>query len=534
MNWRRKTGRPGPDIIGLLLFLFSTLAMSAAASGQPAPGLGRYYALVIGNRHYQHLEEVPSAEADAKEVARLLEERYGFETELLLDAGRDQIMRTLTRLPERVSGEQDNLLLYYAGHGNFDKKSGAGYWLPADAQPGRSEGWIPAAMVSSILKTVGVGHVLIASGSCYSGNLFAQERGGRKLRELAETPSFTVLTAGCVEPLRESGAGHSLFAWTLLRTLHGNQNVLPASTLSGWLKQGMSQPLEYGSLSTQAQGDFLFVPKSVQERIRAEQEAKAAPPLPSAPSPAADEMQGPAFDPAAVQPQPGDVMINRLTGMELVYMPGGCFTMGASAKELSRFVWELPAHEVCVDGFWMGRHEVTQAEWQAVMGGNPSGHQAGGSHPVENVSWDEIQTFLSRLNSSMGRRYRLPTEAEWEYACRAGGTGLYCGGDDIDSIAWHEGNSGGRTHAAGELRANAFGLHDMSGNVWEWCSDLFDHNYYKVSIRYNPQGPAKGDKRVVRGGSLGSKAQNCRAAFRFRNMPDYREDWLGFRVVLQQ
>ncbi len=222
--------------------------------------------------------------------------------------------------------------------------------------------------------------------------------------------------------------------------------------------------------------------------------------------------------------------------MELIYVPSGCFKMGSSSDEKGRFVWEGPVHEVCVDGFWIGKYEVTQEQWQKIMGTNPSGFQKGGSYPVENISWNDAQQFLDRLNKRSSRVYRLPTEAEWEYACRADGSSKYCGGDNPDFVAWHEENSGGTTHPAGKLQANAFGLHDMSGNVWEWCSDRFDKNYYGLAgTRLNPQGPASGgENRVVRGGSAGSRVRNCRAAFRFRNEPDYRENLMGFRVVMQE
>jgi formylglycine-generating enzyme required for sulfatase activity len=183
----------------------------------------------------------------------------------------------------------------------------------------------------------------------------------------------------------------------------------------------------------------------------------------------------------------------------------------------------------------MGKYEVTQEQWQKIMGDNPAGFNKGGQYPVENVSWEDIKEFITRLNKRSGKMYRLPTEAEWEYACRANGSGKYCGGDNPDVLAWHEENSGKKTHPVGGKQANGFGLYDMSGNVWEWCADKFDKDYYAAGgVRNNPQGPSGGGERVERGGSAASRVHNCRAAFRFRNRPDYHEDMLGFRILMQE
>jgi len=167
----------------------------------------------------------------------------------------------------------------------------------------------------------------------------------------------------------------------------------------------------------------------------------------------------------ATAPKQGDVTTDDTTGMELVYVPGGCFNMGSPPEEKDRYDDEGPVHEVCVDSFWMGQYEVTQGQWEKVMGANPSNFTKGGNYPVENVSWNDTQDFIKKLNKKYDKQYRLPTEAEWEYACRAKGSGRYCGGDDLDAVAWYDKNSGSSTHAVGGKQANAFGLHDMSGNV---------------------------------------------------------------------
>jgi formylglycine-generating enzyme required for sulfatase activity len=181
--------------------------------------------------------------------------------------------------------------------------------------------------------------------------------------------------------------------------------------------------------------------------------------------------------------------------------------------------------------FWMAKTEVTQAQWRAVMGSNPSNFN-GGDLPVENVSWDDAKEFIKKVNDSSvipeGWKVALPTEAQWEYACRAGDKGSFSGGT-IEQVAWYDGNSGSKTHPVGTKKPNAWGLHDMHGNVWEWCADWYGD---KLSGGTNPSGPSSGVLRVFRGGSWLLNAAGCRSANRVRYSPDYRINYLGFRPAL--
>jgi formylglycine-generating enzyme required for sulfatase activity len=193
--------------------------------------------------------------------------------------------------------------------------------------------------------------------------------------------------------------------------------------------------------------------------------------------------------------------------------------------------YEKPVHRVSITRpFYMGKYEVTQGQWQAVMGNNTSYFKNGENCPVEQVSWDAAQHFLAKLNESNdGFHYRLPGEAEWEYASRAGTIGDYAG--DLDSMAWYDKNSGNRTHPVGTKKPNAWGLYDMHGNVWEWCQDWYDENYYRNSASSEPQGPSNGQYRVLRGGSWNLNASLSRSARRGWNAPDSRGYDLEFRVV---
>lgn len=215
------------------------------------------------------------------------------------------------------------------------------------------------------------------------------------------------------------------------------------------------------------------------------------------------------------------------TGIELVSVPEGCFQMGSTGN-----ADEQPVHQVCVSGFNIGKYEVTQGQWKKVMGSNPSHFSSCGDNcPVEQVSWNDIQQFISRLNSQSGTNYRLPTEAEWEYACRAGGTEEYCGSNDINGVAWYKDNSWSQTHPVGQKQANAWGIYDMSGNVWEWVNDWYDKSYYSGSPQSNPQGPSSGSYRVNRGGGWVDDSAGVRASGRDTDSPENRYDDLGFRLV---
>jgi len=219
------------------------------------------------------------------------------------------------------------------------------------------------------------------------------------------------------------------------------------------------------------------------------------------------------------------------TGMEFVWVEGGCFQMGDTFEDGDND--EKPVHEVCVKSFGMSRYEVTQGQWQKIMGNNPSRFTKGKNYPVEQVSWDDTQGFIRKLNSHSGRCFRLPTEAEWEYAARSGGKKeKYAGSGDVDRLAWYNGNSGGSTHPVGTKEPNGLGLYDMSGNVWEWSSDRYGKNYYQQSPRNNPQGPSSGSFRVIRDGCWNGSPWLARSANRDRFMPGYRLDNLGFRLVL--
>ncbi|HNX97304.1 MAG TPA: formylglycine-generating enzyme family protein [Candidatus Aminicenantes bacterium] len=210
-----------------------------------------------------------------------------------------------------------------------------------------------------------------------------------------------------------------------------------------------------------------------------------------------------------------------LAGM--VEVPGGEFLMGSKSGERN----EKPVFPVRIKPFLLAKHEVTQGLWKAVMGGNPSFAQLGDDYPVEWVNWDDCQEFIQKLNEKTGLRFRLPSEAEWEYACRAGTSGSRYG--DLDDIAWYKKNSEDKTHPVGQKLPNAFGLYDMLGNVWEWCQDWYGP--YPEAAQENYAGAATGTMRIHRGGSWRDAAGDVRATNRYEDWGGDRMETLGFRLA---
>jgi formylglycine-generating enzyme required for sulfatase activity len=227
---------------------------------------------------------------------------------------------------------------------------------------------------------------------------------------------------------------------------------------------------------------------------------------------------------------------NSQTGIdvEMVFVEGGTFTMGCTSEQKDDcYDWEKPAHRVTLNSYYMGKYEVTQAQWKAVMGenNNPSFLKRD-DLPVTNITWEEAQVFIRKLNEKMGKNYRLPTEAEWEYAARGGTQSQnykYSGSNNVDLVAWYEENSGDKPHPVGTKSPNELDIYDMSGNVWEWCSDWYDD--YRGTSQTNPQGPSSGSYRVARGGGWYYDAKGVRVSIRSDNTPDDRYDHLGFRLA---
>ncbi|MBR5784614.1 MAG: formylglycine-generating enzyme family protein [Bacteroidales bacterium] len=217
----------------------------------------------------------------------------------------------------------------------------------------------------------------------------------------------------------------------------------------------------------------------------------------------------------------------------MIPVQGGTFTIGCT-KEQSDECWDIekPEHKVIITGYYLAETEVTQELWEAVMGNNPSTFK-GSKRPVENISWDDAQEFIKRLNKKTGRKFRLPTEAEWEFAARGGNLtkrNKYCGSNNLDDVAWYDENAEAQTHEVKTKQPNELGFYDMSGNVWEWCNDWF--TVYTVHSETNPQGVPKGFRRILRGGCWNSYSSFCRVSHRDSYIPSANDYGSGLRLAL--
>ena len=259
------------------------------------------------------------------------------------------------------------------------------------------------------------------------------------------------------------------------------------------------------------------------------------------------------------------ILFSSLTGMHaqtftvngvsfnMIYVEGGTFKMGSSAWDSEAYENECPAHKVTLSSYMIGQTEVTQELWQAVMGDNPSDYHVYPTCPVEEVSWDDCQEFINKLNALTGQQFRLPTEAEWEFAARGGNKSKgykYSGSKKIKDVGWYWQNSGDkylpgddsnwnpdridanhcRHHMVATKAPNELGIFDMSGNVWEWCQDFY--SIYKKDPQTNPTGPSRGNNHVFRGGCWNGDARFCRVTTRFRTHPSIRYDYLGMRLAM--
>jgi len=237
--------------------------------------------------------------------------------------------------------------------------------------------------------------------------------------------------------------------------------------------------------------------------------------------------------PVVIPPPPTepDAYTDALAGT-MVLVTGGSFDMGCTSEQQGCLSDEKPAHSVKLDSYYIGKYELTQAQWRAVMGSNPSHFQGCDECPVENVSWHDIQTFLQRLNARTGQQYRLPTEAEWEFAARGGVKSRgyqFAGSHNLNDVGWYYGNSANKTQPVGRKLPNELGLYDMSGNVWEWCQDWYGD--YSAAAQMAPKGASNGTLRIYRGGSWVIDPMLCRVAYRGHVAAGDRDAVVGFRLV---
>ncbi len=490
----------------------------------------RFHALVIGIDRYANWVPLNCAVADARAMADTLRRNYGYEDVRLLindDATRERILDELDRC--LTFGEDDSLLVFYAGHGWMDEARN-GYWIPVDARQDRKSDYLSnSQIVGDYFRKYKVRHLLVVADSCFSG---AMLRGGDttrppdwKLPAGFQKPSRWVLTSGDLTPVEDdAGTGHSPFATRLLQYMKGSDaSAYGLLDLYVYVRQNLkSSPIcrELDTVAHMPGGEYVFC------RLDAPLDMRTPPVVvSSAPAPIAR--------PVVSKLPPGQSFSVDLGGgvrMDFEYVSPGQFSMGSNEGDED----ERPAHSMRVDrGFWIGRTEVTEGQWQKLMGMSVSGGIADSLKPVEGVSWNDAQAFCKKLNETGmagGLKCRLPTEAEWEYACRGGTTGRFFfegGVPTLGRYAWYGKNAHGGGQPVGQLEANPKGLRDMLGNVWEWCEDW----YAAYPGAENANSFMGQQARVLRGGSYANNSSMISCSGRSGAAPDDRSKGVGFRVV---
>ena len=524
-------------ICGIIVFNLLMMSLTAAAQQRVA--------LVIGNAAY--VDPLPPLESpvnDARDIAALLE-TFGFAVSVQTDVDLQQMVEATQAFGEQLT-DRSVAVFYFSGHGV--QANNLNYLVPLRARL-RAEADAPyeAFDMNRVLTYMeqananGVNVVIM--DACRAATLkglkgWKQKKIGFAQVTLPEGVSGTLLayaTAPGAASLEREGERNSIYTKHLLNALRD----MPSLSLTDLLID-VRKAVKEDTSGEQVPWEAI----SLTERF-AFAEGDATPEPTKKPTKKPTERPRPCWENETA----GAECREEATGMEFVFVPGGCFQMGSPKSEDGRDDDEGPQHKVCLDGFWMGKYEVTQAQWQAIMGQNPS-YFKGANRPVEQVSWHDAQAFLKKLNAAVethGRaslQFRLPSEAEWEYAARAGTTTPFYFGETISAeqanydgnYTYGKGNKGvyrGQTTDVGNFPPNDFGLYDMHGNVWEWVADTYHEKYTGAPDDGSIWGKL-GDKKakVLRGGSWNGPPDNCRSAYRNWCDPDLRFYDIGARVVV--
>lgn len=502
-------------LIWLLAFPLSPLRAATLTTLQPAT-VPRGMALVIGNAAYQ-TDPLHNPGNDATDMAETLHQ-LGFMVTLLLDANlremEDLVEQFARRLHEGKPG-----LFYFSGHGV--QIAGENYLIPLGARIEREQDVryeaMPVGRVLGALEEARNTLNIIILDACRNNPFVRGWRSPQSGLAMVQA-GLGMLIAYATAPGKVAADGYGrngTYTKHLLQSM-----TTPGLSIERVFKQvrlavieetgGQQTPWESSSLT----GDFYFVPSQN--------------PIDKAPGTTVAVGVYPATPPPeSMWPK----TLRNSISVEFVLIPAGEFLMGSHDGNAD----ERPVHRVRLSRpFYLGKHEVTQAQWETVMRSNPSGFKGDPNRPVERVSWEDVQEFIRRLNAREGgTTYRLPTEAEWEYAARAGSTTTYSFGEDsgrLGTYAWYWDNAGKQSHPVGQLMPNAWGLHDMHGNVREWVQDWYSAPY-TMETEPDPQGPVSGSSRVNRDCSWANSVRFCRSTKRSLALPGDRFDLLGFRLL---
>jgi formylglycine-generating enzyme required for sulfatase activity len=504
------------------------------AGGAATPGRT---ALVIGNAAYsEDIGSLKNPGNDATDMAATLRQ-LGFAVTLVRDANHQRMAEAVEDFSRQLRPSNVGVF-YYSGHGA--QVGGRNYLIPLGARI-TAEAVVPyqavaAEEVLARMDAAGQGKSLnvMILDACRNAPFMRGWRSPlRGLAPMRATGGSLIAYAASPGAVAADGTGRNgTYTRHLLRFM--TEPNLPVELMFKQVRLAVEQ-------ETNGQ-QIPWEPSSLRENFAFNPGAggTVSPPAVSPPAVVAPQRPAQPGTSSGTQvavgeyPQPPTAPKTQRNslGMEFVLIPAGTFQMGTNDSDANSN--EQPAHTVRITRpFYLGKYEVTQGQWQAVMGNNPSRFTGDPNRPVENVSWEDVQEFVRRLNSREGgATYRLPTEAEWEYAARAGTTTRWSFGDDASQLgryAWYEGNAGGQTHPVGQLQPNPWGLYGMHGNVWEWVQDWY--GTYTSGTAVDPAGLSSGSTRVNRGGSWNNTARNCRSANRNDDTPGNRNDNLGFRLL---
>ena len=501
------------------------------------------FALVIGNGAYTNFGTLRNPVNDANDVAAALQ-KLGWTVDKVLNGNLAQMENAAIRLKNRLTeaGKNSYGFFFYAGHGV--QMDGVNYLIPADANiPDRNflrERALSVQVMLGMLNDASNALNIVVLDACRDFPVAWTKSTDRGLAVIAAPPADSIImyATGAGRTASDGTGKNGLFTTYLLNNMQNldlEVNEVFRRTMGDVQKasNGQQRPALYTDFSETA---YLGNKPQVTTTQTTQPQQTTTPPVQTTQP---QQTTQPAAKPETPAPA------------GFVYIQGGTFTMGSPANEPNRGSNEGPQHQVTVSSFYMGKYEVTQKEYQEIMGTNPS-YSKGDNLPVETVSWFDAIEYCNKRSQKEGltpaysisgtgdnrtvswnrnaNGYRLPTEAEWEYACRAGTTTVYNTGANInDNTGWYNSNSGRKTHPVGQKSANAWGLYDMHGNVWEWCWDWYGD--YSSGSQTDPMGASSGTDRVHRGGCWGNSAGYLRSAIRDFNDPSCRYGSLGFRLV---
>jgi formylglycine-generating enzyme required for sulfatase activity len=519
------------------------------ASIAPPPQEKRY-ALVIGNNAYQYIGKLRNAVSDATLMTLTLRS-VGFEVETVTNGTRSEMVAALRRLGKRAAGQHTVALFYYSGHGLQVRDEN---WLvPVDAlaeSPADvADACVGLSSVTSQLEQANTGTNLVVLDACRNNPFPYGRNAGGGLIAPKNVPSGTYIAFSTAPSTTASDGSGSNSPYTLALSQAVQMPNLAIEQAFKQIRVAVKATGQTPWENSSLEGEFYFKPVQVAPAVVV---TPTVQPTPVYQPPA------PRVEPAPTPSPAKRDFTESSTGVSFAmkYLAGNSFQMGSTDGSDD----EKPVHTVRVGDFHMGKYEVTVGEYlkfcEATNGNWPAWLEKGSSYhvetgsdkhyadkgyrrtgsenlPIVGVSWDNAVAYCKWLSSTTGKTYRLPTEAEWEYAARGGQSYAYSGGNDANQVGWNGSNGGGKPHPVGGKASNGYGLYDMSGNVWEWCADLYDANFYSnaAATAVNPTNTTTGAYRVLRGGSWGDGASSCRVADRGRNNPSRRINYYGFRVV---